>query len=171
MLRTILTLVPRPGAREEIVARYRESGILGLAVREAGCLATELQLPIDPAAPLLVTELWESRADHERWSRHAARTALAARLQPLIAEARTDEYTIAVHAERDDDPVESSPARATIVAADRASRRVQPRGLAPCGVFLDTVSCRRSSRARPTRITRSPSAADRRFRSRSSWRR
>ncbi|MCC6641838.1 MAG: antibiotic biosynthesis monooxygenase [Deltaproteobacteria bacterium] len=94
MLRAILTLKPRPGARDAAVSVYRESGIFDLAVREAGCLAAELQVPADPEGPVVVTSLWKSRADYETWGAHPARADLAGRLVGLLSDARLDEYEV-----------------------------------------------------------------------------
>jgi len=98
MLRTVLTLCPRQGARETVLSVYQESGILELAVREAGCLATELQVTADPAGPLLVTALWASRAEYEAWATHPARAELAGRLVSLLADAHVDEYEVVARA-------------------------------------------------------------------------
>ena len=98
MLRTVLTLSPRQGAREAVLSVYRESGILELAVREAGCVATELQVTADPAGPLLVTALWASRAEYEAWATHPARAELAGRLLSLLADAHLDEYKVVARA-------------------------------------------------------------------------
>lgn len=98
MLRTVLTLSPRQGARATVLSVYRDSGILEVAVREAGCLATELQVTADPAGPLVVTTLWASRAEYEAWAEHPARAELAGRLLPLLADAHLDEYEVVARA-------------------------------------------------------------------------
>ncbi len=100
MLRTVLTMKPRPGARDAAVAVYRESGILDLAVREAGCLAAELQVPADPDGAIVVTSLWPSRADYETWGSHPARADLAGRLVGLLSDAHLDEYEVVLRAAR-----------------------------------------------------------------------
>ncbi len=100
MFRTVLTMSPRAGAREAVIAVYRESGILDLAVQEARCVTAELQVTPDAAGPVVVTSLWESRADYDAWGTHPARTELAGRLLSLLADAHLDEYEVVARAAR-----------------------------------------------------------------------
>ena len=93
-LRTYLTLFPRPGAREEIIAAHRESNIVAIAVREGGCLTSELQLSPNAEGPIVVSALWQSREDFQRFSLHPARIALGTRIRPLLADVRFDEYEV-----------------------------------------------------------------------------
>lgn len=100
MLRAVLTMTPRPGARDAVVSTYRESGIFELAVREAGCLGAELQVPADLEGAILVTALWANRADYEAWASHPARAELAGRLVSLLSDAHLDEYEVVLRAVR-----------------------------------------------------------------------
>jgi PAS domain S-box-containing protein len=93
-LRTYLTLFPNPGAREAIIAAHRESNIVAIAVREGGCLSSELQLSPNPEGPIVVSALWESREDFHRFTLHPARIALGQQIGPLLADVRVDEYEV-----------------------------------------------------------------------------
>ena len=100
MLRTVLTLSPREGARETVLAAYHESGILDLAVQEGGCIAAEVQVTADPNGPIVITSLWASRAEYDAWGAHPARSELAGRLLSLLADAHLDEYEVIARAAR-----------------------------------------------------------------------
>lgn len=100
MFRTVLTMSPRPGAREAVVAVYQETGILDLAVQEARCVCAELQVTADPAGPVVVTSLWESRTDYDAWGAHPARAEIAGRLLSLLADARLEEFAVVARSAR-----------------------------------------------------------------------
>lgn len=81
-VRTILTVVPRPGCRDAVIEAYRTHRIIETAVEGGGCLRGELLVPDDPHAPLLVVCAWRSRAAYADWVAH--RPASASALDGLI---------------------------------------------------------------------------------------
>ena len=67
MIRTFLHLDLKPGRREDVIEWYKETGALERAVREAGCLSTEIYPDPENDDRLLVTALWNSAADYDGW--------------------------------------------------------------------------------------------------------
>src|SRR5215471_14824156 len=73
LVRSVLLLQPRGGDYAALLAFFREHDILGLAVREAGCLSSEVQVPVSGTGPVMVTALWESAEAYAGWRNHPAR--------------------------------------------------------------------------------------------------
>jgi heme-degrading monooxygenase HmoA len=82
-IRSVLLLQPRHGDYAALVELFRRNDILGLAMREAGCLAAELQVPVSGLGPVLVTALWESEVAYAGWRTHPARDVLSGEMERL----------------------------------------------------------------------------------------
>ena len=72
-MRSVLLLQPRGDDYTALLDFFREHDILGLAVREAGCLASEVQVPLSGSGPVMVTALWESAEAYAGWRNHPVR--------------------------------------------------------------------------------------------------
>jgi hypothetical protein len=72
-VRSVLLLEPRGGDYAALLTFFREHDILGLAVREAGCLSGEVQVPVSGTGPVMVTALWESAEAYAGWRNHPVR--------------------------------------------------------------------------------------------------
>jgi len=81
--RSVLLLQPRNNDRAALVAWFRQHDILGLAVREAGCLASELQVPLAPEGPIMVTAVWESAEAYAGWREHPVRATFSGDIERL----------------------------------------------------------------------------------------
>jgi hypothetical protein len=84
-VRSVLFLTARPGRRTEVIEAYRRLEILESAVQQANCSSSELQVPEDPEAALLVTALWRRKEDYDAWRAHPLRERYMAELAPLLA--------------------------------------------------------------------------------------
>jgi len=93
-LRTFSTFFPRPGARDALVAQFRASEVFAAAVRDTSALSVELQTSDDPGGPVVVTALWSSAADYERWALHPARALILAELDAYIEEMCVERYEV-----------------------------------------------------------------------------
>lgn len=67
MIRSVLTLRPKAGDHNRVMAYYEQRGILQRAVHAAGCRSAEIQLRIPHHDAIVVTALWASRGDYARW--------------------------------------------------------------------------------------------------------
>jgi quinol monooxygenase YgiN len=72
-IRSVLLLQPRDNDYEALVALFKQHDILGLAMREAGCLNAELQVPLNRSGPIIVTATWESAESYSAWRSHPVR--------------------------------------------------------------------------------------------------
>jgi hypothetical protein len=84
MVRSVLYLQPRDGAHDALVDFYRRYDVLATAVRAAGCLATELHVPLEGQGPALVTALWNDEAGYQGWVDHELRVNGRDELMELI---------------------------------------------------------------------------------------
>ncbi|WP_150461362.1 antibiotic biosynthesis monooxygenase family protein [Nesterenkonia ebinurensis] len=91
MIRTFLSLDVKPGQRDALIAWYKESGALEKAVEYAGCLSTELYPDAEDEDRLLVTALWESGEDYERWVAHPWRQSTTSQINQFLKEGFTPE--------------------------------------------------------------------------------
>lgn len=107
-VRSILVVQPRGGDSADLVAFFKQRDVLGLAVREAGALSAELQVPIAGDGPVVVTALWNSAAAYDGWRNHPVRATFNADMARLTeSEAPpigSGVYTVAVSARRTDSP-------------------------------------------------------------------
>jgi quinol monooxygenase YgiN len=76
-VRSVLLLQPRNGDYAALVESFKRNDILGLAVREAGCLAAEVQVPLTGSGPLVVTALWHSAEAYDGWRNHPVRATFS----------------------------------------------------------------------------------------------
>jgi hypothetical protein len=82
-VRSVLLLQPRGGDYAALLDFFREHDILGLAVREAGCLSGEVQVPVSGAGPVMVTALWESPEAYAGWRNHPVRAQFSGDMERL----------------------------------------------------------------------------------------
>ena len=93
-VRTFTTFFARAGKRTELAERFRHSDIFSTAAQNAGALTIEFQIADDPSGPLVVTALWRSVADYERWLALPVRAELLAVLEPLVEEICVEKYEV-----------------------------------------------------------------------------
>ena len=91
MIRTFLHLDLKPGRREDVIEWYKETGALERAVREAGCLSTEIYPDPENDDRLLVTALWQSSADYDGWVANPWRRSSTDGINEFLAEGFTSE--------------------------------------------------------------------------------
>lgn len=84
--RSVLYLQARPGMREALVEVFRRIDVPGHALRQAGCLSVEVQVPPDEDGPILVTALWADRDAYQGWLDNPWRESSGAELAPFLAE-------------------------------------------------------------------------------------
>jgi quinol monooxygenase YgiN len=83
-VRSVLYLEPRDGNAEALIDYYRRQDVFGRAMRQSGCLACELQVPVGGQGAVLVTALWESAAAYDGWIANPWRQESAAQLDELV---------------------------------------------------------------------------------------
>jgi heme-degrading monooxygenase HmoA len=102
-VRSVLLLQPRGGNYAALLAFFREHDILGLAVREAGCLSSEVQVPLSGAGPVMVTAVWQSADAYAGWRNHPVRNQFSGDMQrltePEAPPAASGLYTVAITAD------------------------------------------------------------------------
>ena len=98
--RSILLLQPRDDDYDALVACFRRHDILGLAMREAGMLSGELQVPINRSGPVVVTALWSSPEAYDGWRTHPVRDQFSGEIEALTvaepAPISSGVYTVAI---------------------------------------------------------------------------
>ena len=98
--RSILLLQPRNGDYDALVAWFRQHDILGLALREAGMLSGEVQVPINRSGPVVVTALWTSPEAYDGWRTHPVRDQFSGEIEALTepepAPITSGVYTVAI---------------------------------------------------------------------------
>ena len=82
--RSVLYLQAKPGMRNALVAVFRRIDVPGNALRQAGCLSVEVQVPPDADGPLLVTALWRDRAAYDGWLANPWREYSGNELAPFL---------------------------------------------------------------------------------------
>jgi len=83
VVRSVLLLQPRGGDYTALLNFFKEHDILGLAVREAGCLSGEVQVPLAGTGPVIVTALWDSAEAYAGWRNHPARGQFSGDMERL----------------------------------------------------------------------------------------
>ena len=86
MVRSVLYVRPRSGKTDAVVEYYKEKRVLETALEQQGCLAAEIQIPLDAEEPLLVTALWESGEAYQGWIDNPVRRTFAGDLGELVDE-------------------------------------------------------------------------------------
>jgi heme-degrading monooxygenase HmoA len=81
--RSVLLLQPRNGDYDALIAWFRRNDILGLAIRAAGCLAAEFQVPVSRTGPVLVTAYWDSPEAYAVWQTHPVRDQFSGQIEEL----------------------------------------------------------------------------------------
>jgi heme-degrading monooxygenase HmoA len=84
VIRSVLYLRPRHGRSADIVEFYRCHGVLERAVKQDGCLGTELQLPTQGEGNVLVTALWRDADAYQGWLDNPDRAVNADELGELV---------------------------------------------------------------------------------------
>lgn len=84
MIRSVLFLRPRDGRSADIVEFYRRYGVLERAMKQDGCLGTELQLPTRSGGKVLVTALWRDADAYRGWLENPDRALNADELGELV---------------------------------------------------------------------------------------
>ena len=80
---SVLHLVPRDGAAEELARRFGALEIFDHSRRSGGFLGGRLLRPRDDSAFVVLAE-WETSADYRRWLDSPLRAELGAKLEPLL---------------------------------------------------------------------------------------
>jgi hypothetical protein len=83
LVRSVLLLQPRNSDYAALVEWFKRNDILGLAVREAGCLASEVQVPLANSGPVVVTALWASAEAYDGWRNHPVRSNFSGDIERL----------------------------------------------------------------------------------------
>lgn len=78
---TLLTLRPKPGRAEELIAYYRSAGIL----EASGALSAQVLTSEDDPDEVVVAALWADPAAYAQWHSSPARLAFGEALAPLIS--------------------------------------------------------------------------------------
>ncbi|MBV9324097.1 MAG: antibiotic biosynthesis monooxygenase [Chloroflexi bacterium] len=101
-VRSILLLQPRNNDYAALVALFTKHDILGLAIREAGCLGAELQVPVSRTGPVLVTAVWRTVEAYAGWRSHPVRARFSGDIErftePDASPVQAGLYTIAIAA-------------------------------------------------------------------------
>jgi hypothetical protein len=106
-VRSLLVLQPRGGDYGALVDFFRRHDVLGLAVREAGCCAAELQVPLSGIGPVVVTAVWDDAAAYAGWRSHPVRATFNDDMERLVDFDHADNslaggvYQVAVSASRE----------------------------------------------------------------------
>jgi heme-degrading monooxygenase HmoA len=89
VIRSVLYLRPRDGRADDIVEFYRRYGVLERAMKQDGCLGTELQLPTRGQGDVLVTALWRDAAAYQGWLDNPNRALHSDELGELVEDFHT----------------------------------------------------------------------------------
>jgi len=85
LFRSVLHLSPGPLGAGAIVDFYERNDILLKALRDGGCLQAEVQVRVPHSDDVVVTALWLSAAEYERWIGSPARRTDAKDLEGMLA--------------------------------------------------------------------------------------
>jgi heme-degrading monooxygenase HmoA len=80
---SVLQLVPRPGAADELARRFHAIEIFEHSRRSGGFRGGRLLRPLDGGAFVVIAE-WETREDYQGWLDNPVRAELGAQLEPLL---------------------------------------------------------------------------------------
>jgi heme-degrading monooxygenase HmoA len=80
---SVLLLLPRPGAANELARRFGALEIFEHSRRSGGFLGGRLLRPLDGDAFVVVAE-WQTDEDYRRWLDNPVRAQLGAELEPLL---------------------------------------------------------------------------------------
>jgi heme-degrading monooxygenase HmoA len=80
---SLLRLVPRDGAADELARRFGALEIFEHSRRSGGFLGGKLLRPADDEAFVVLAE-WETSADYQRWLDNPVRAELGSELEPLL---------------------------------------------------------------------------------------
>ena len=86
MVVSVLSLVARPGAEDDLVRAFAEQEIFEHSRRSGGFVTGRLLRPLMPGEPFLVIAEWDEADSYQRWLENPVRAELSAALQPLLAE-------------------------------------------------------------------------------------
>ena len=84
MIKSVLYLQPRGGDHQALVDFFKTRGILERALRQDGCLASDLQIPVGFSGPVIVTALWRDVDAYDGWVNSPDRAANAEDLSSLV---------------------------------------------------------------------------------------
>lgn len=84
MIRTTLILEVQPGHAEQLVAVFRDHGILTAALAQPGCHSAEIGVTED-GLEAVVTATWEDAAAYAVWTSRPDREAMAEVINPHLA--------------------------------------------------------------------------------------
>ncbi|MDR2374116.1 MAG: antibiotic biosynthesis monooxygenase [Bifidobacteriaceae bacterium] len=90
MYRSLLYLNVKPGRVGDLLDWYRDVDSLGLAVRLAGCVSTEIYPLPDEPDRLLVTALWREEGDYQRWVDHPVRKQMTQGINEFLDDTFTE---------------------------------------------------------------------------------
>jgi heme-degrading monooxygenase HmoA len=90
MIRSVLTLTPKPGQHERLMAYYERQGILRRAVQSTGCRSAEIQLRLPEHDSVVVSAVWATREDYTSWVQSGDRAGDVEELLTLLEGNRTD---------------------------------------------------------------------------------
>jgi heme-degrading monooxygenase HmoA len=80
---SVLRLLPRPGAADELARRFGALEIFEHSRRSGGFLGGRLLRPLDGDAFVVIAE-WQTDEDYRRWLDNPVRAELGAELEPLL---------------------------------------------------------------------------------------
>ena len=80
---SVLRLLPRPGAADELARRFGALEIFDHSRRSGGFLGGRLLRPLEDGAFVVVAE-WETEEDYRRWLDNPVRSELGAQLEALL---------------------------------------------------------------------------------------
>lgn len=104
--RSVLLLQPRGNDYGALLDFFRRHDILGLAVGEAGCISSEVQVPQSGVGPVIVTALWDSAEAYAGWRSHPVRAQfndeMDSLIEPEASPVASGLYTVAITAAQSD---------------------------------------------------------------------
>jgi heme-degrading monooxygenase HmoA len=84
MVVSVLSLVARPGAEEDLVRAFAEQEIFEHSRRSGGFVTGRLLRPLMPGEPFLVVAEWDEPGSYQRWLENPVRDGLSEALKPLL---------------------------------------------------------------------------------------
>ncbi|WP_457587487.1 antibiotic biosynthesis monooxygenase family protein [Ensifer canadensis] len=86
MIRSVLSLKPRPGSSQDLVRFFEARKIPERALASPGCLGVEIQNLLPGGEEVLVTALWASVESYQIWLDFPGRHEDGVQMRPLLAE-------------------------------------------------------------------------------------